>query len=323
MQLFEIMKSEITGKEIKIVLPEATDIRVLKAAVRLVSENLIQPILIGNELEIQELAQNNRLNIDGIEILDPMNYVKFEEMVLKFVEARNGKATAEDGRKLLTDVNYFGTMLIKMGLADGLVSGAMHSTGDTVRPALQIIKMQPGVNKVSSMFYVAREHESYIFGDCAINISPDAQTLSDIAYGCALAAPKFGIANPKVAFLSFSTMGSAEALEVTRVQDAVKIFKETHSNIEADGEFQFDAAFVPSVGKQKAPNSSVAGKANIFIFPSLEAGNIGYKIAQRMGGYEAIGPILLGLNAPINDLSRGCNDEDVYKLVIITASQVR
>lgn len=323
MDLFVSMKQQITGKNIRMVFPEATDLRILKAVVRIASENLMEPILIGNKDIIAEMAQENRLDISGIQIFDPQAYEGMDKMKEVFLEVRKGKATDEDANTLLQDMNYFGTMLVKMGLADGLVSGAIHSTADTVRPALQIIKMQPDVTKVSSMFYMHRAHEAYIFGDCAINISPDSQTLSDTAYGCALAAPKFGIENPKVAFLSFSTMGSAKDPNAERVAEATKRFKIQHPEIDADGEFQFDAAFVPEVGKLKAPNSPVAGKANIFIFPSLNAGNIGYKIAQRLGGFEAIGPILLGLNAPINDLSRGCNEEDVYKLAIITAAQVR
>lgn len=323
MDLFVSMKQQIMGKKIRMVLPEATDFRILKAAVRLVSEHLVEPILIGNVDTVNLIAKENRIDITGIQIFDPKNYAEMPAMKAAFLEVRKGKATAEDADRLLLDVNYFGTMLVKMGLADGLVSGALHSTADTVRPALQIIKMQPGVTKVSSMFYMQRGHEAFIFGDCAINISPDSQTLADTAFGCALAAPKFGIENPKVAFLSFSTMGSAKDPNAERVVEAVKRFKIQHPEIEADGEFQFDAAFIPEVGQLKAPLSPVAGKANIFIFPSLNAGNIGYKIAQRLGGFEAIGPILLGLNAPINDLSRGCNEEDVYKLVIITAAQVR
>lgn len=323
MDLFTSMKAQITGKNIRMVFPEAVDLRILKAVVRIASENLMIPILIGNEKTISEMAHENRLDISGIQIFDPANYAEMAAMKDAFLEVRKGKATIEDAERLLLDMNYFGTMLVKMGLADGLVSGAIHSTADTVRPALQIIKMQPGVTKVSSMFYMQRAQEAYIFGDCAINISPDSQTLADTAFGCALAAPKFGIANPKVAFLSFSTLGSAKDPNAERVAEAAKRFKIQHPEIEADGEFQFDAAFAPEVGLLKAPNSPVAGKANIFIFPSLNAGNIGYKIAQRLGGFEAIGPILLGLNAPINDLSRGCNEEDVYKLAIITAAQVR
>ncbi|MGL4663322.1 MAG: phosphate acetyltransferase [Culicoidibacterales bacterium] len=323
MDLFTSMKKQITGKNIRMVFPEAKDLRVLKAVVRIASENLMTPLLIGDTKLIQEMALENRLDISGIQIFNPADYSEMDAMKEAFLEVRKGKATPEDAERLLLDMNYFGTMLIKMGLADGLVSGAIHSTADTVRPALQIIKMQPGVTKVSSMFYMQRAQTAYIFGDCAINISPDSQTLADTAFGCALAASKFGIENPKIAFLSFSTKGSAKDPSADRVAEAVKRFKIQHPEIEADGEFQFDAAFVPEVGQLKAPDSSVAGKANIFIFPSLDAGNIGYKIAQRLGGFEAIGPILLGLNAPINDLSRGCNEEDVYKLAIITAAQVR
>ena len=209
-----------------------------------------------------------------------------------------------------------------MGLADGMVSGAVHSTGDTVRPALQIIKTKPGVSRTSGAFLMVRgrDQEKYLFSDCAINVSPNAQELAEIAVDSAKTAELFDI-DPKVAMLSFSTKGSAKAPEVDKVVEATKIAQELAPNYQIDGELQFDAAYVASVGQLKAPESPVAGKATVFVFPDLQAGNIGYKIAQRFGGFEAIGPILQGLNKPVSDLSRGANEEDVYKLSIITAAQ--
>lgn len=226
----------------------------------------------------------------------------------------------EDARKILLDENYFGTMLVYSNKADGLVSGAAHSTADTVRPALQIIKTKEGIRKTSGVFVMVREDEKYVFADCAINISPDAQDLAEIAVESAKTARMFDI-EPRVAMLSFSTKGSAKSPETDKVAAAVQEAKLREPLLVLDGEFQFDAAFVPSVAKKKAPDSVIQGDANVFVFPSLEAGNIGYKIAQRLGNFEAVGPILQGLNRPVNDLSRGCNEEDVYKLSLITAAQ--
>ncbi|TLG77299.1 phosphate acetyltransferase [Culicoidibacter larvae] len=323
MSIFDGMIPEIKGKGIRIVFPEGTDIRILNAAKRLSKEQLIEPILLGNKEMVETVMSQINMDCSGLTVIDPATYADFDKMVDLFVELRKGKATREQAVETLKATNYFGTMLVKMGEADGLVGGALYSTADTVRPALQIVKTKADVNKVSSMFYMHKDEQAYIFGDCAINVAPDAEDLADIAIGCESAAAKFGLTDPKIGLLSFSTKGSASGPEVDKVQEAVKILNERRPDLIVDGELQFDAAIVPSVGIQKAPGSDVAGQANILIFPSLEAGNIGYKIAQRLGGYEAIGPILLGLNAPINDLSRGCNEEDVYKLAIITAAQVR
>ena len=243
-----------------------------------------------------------------------------DELVAAFVERRKGKATEEQARKILLDENYFGTMLVYLNKADGLVSGAAHSTADTVRPALQIIKTKAGVKKTSGVFIMVKGDEKYVFADCAINIAPDSQDLAEIAIESARTARMFDL-DPRVAMLSFSTVGSAVSEETTKVADAVKLVTEMDPQLIVDGEIQFDAAIVPSVAASKAPNSPLQGSANVFVFPSLEAGNIGYKIAQRLGGFEAVGPILQGLNAPVNDLSRGCNAEDVYNLALITASQ--
>ncbi|VTU56327.1 Phosphate acetyltransferase [Lactobacillus salivarius UCC118] [Dolosigranulum pigrum] len=320
MDLFESLKQKVSGKGMRIVFPEATDARILNAVVRLHSEGLVVPILIGNEAEVHKAAENYRFNLDGIEILDPKDYAEFDAMVDAFVERRKGKATEEQAREILTDVNYFGTMLVYMGKADGLVSGAAHSTADTVRPALQIIKTREGVSRTSGAFIMLRGQERYLFADCAINPNPDAQVLSEIAVESARTAEMFDI-DPKVAMLSFSTKGSASGEQADKVIEATKLAKEQNPDLAIDGELQFDAAFVSAVAQAKAPGSDVAGQAKVFVFPELQAGNIGYKIAQRLGGFEAVGPILQGLNQPISDLSRGCVEEDVYKTAIITANQ--
>lgn len=318
--LFSVLKEKVSSQNVKIVLPEGLDERVMKAAGRLAAENILTPILLGNKQEIEAKAKECNVSLNGIELYDPNDYAEFDEMVASFVERRKGKATEEDARKILLDENYFGTMLVHTNKAHGLVSGAAHSTADTVRPALQIIKTKAGVSKTSGVFIMVRGDEKYVFADCAINISPDSQDLAEIAIESAKTAAMFDI-EPKVAMLSFSTKGSAKSPETEKISAAVAIAKESAPELTLDGEFQFDAAFVPSVAATKAPDSVIKGDANVFVFPSLEAGNIGYKIAQRLGNFEAVGPILQGLNRPVNDLSRGCNEEDVYKLSIITAAQ--
>lgn len=318
--LFETIKEKISGHNLKIVFPEGQDERVLKAAGRLAKEKTIIPVLIGNIEQIQTKAKELKISLEAAEIYDPASYIMMDELIEAFVERRNGKATVESAKTTLLDENYFGTMLVYTNKADGLVSGAAHSTADTVRPALQIIKTKEGVSKTSGVFIMVREDEKYVFADCAINIAPDSNDLAEIAIESAKTAEMFDI-EPRVAMLSFSTKGSAKSAETERVADAVQKAQALDPMLIIDGEFQFDAAFVPSVAVQKAPESPLQGNANIFIFPSLEAGNIGYKIAQRLGNFEAVGPILQGLNRPVNDLSRGCNEEDVYKLALITAGQ--
>ncbi|KYG28610.1 phosphate acetyltransferase [Priestia endophytica] len=318
--LFSSLKDKVKGQNIRIVFPEGLDERVLGAVSRLAADGLVTPIVIGSQEEVAKKAGEINASLEGVTVYDPQNYEGFEEMVASFVERRNGKATEEDARKILLDENYFGTMLVHMDKADGLVSGAAHSTADTVRPALQIIKTKQGVKKTSGVFIMVRGEERYVFADCAINIAPDSQDLAEIAIESANTADMFGIA-PQVAMLSFSTKGSAKSPETEKVADAVTIAKEKNPTLVLDGEFQFDAAFVPEVAAKKAPDSVLKGDANVFVFPSLEAGNIGYKIAQRLGNFEAVGPILQGLNKPVNDLSRGCSEEDVYKLAIITSAQ--
>lgn len=322
MELFDSLKSKIEGRNVKIVFPEATDPRILAAVARLKAEGLVEPVLIGKKEEIIDAAHASNIKTSNFTIINPDDYAQWDEMVEAFVERRKGKATKEDAEKILKDPNYFGTMLTYMGITDGMVSGAVHSTGDTVRPALQIIKTKPGVSRTSGAFLMnrSRDEERYLFSDCAINVNPNAQELAEIAVESAKTAELFDI-DPKVAMLSFSTKGSAKAPEVDKVAEATKIVKELAPDLAVDGELQFDASYVPSVARLKAPGSEVAGHATVFIFPELQSGNIGYKIAQRFGNFEAIGPILQGLNKPVSDLSRGCNEEDVYKLTIITAAQ--
>ena len=321
--LFDVLKAKVVGKNVKVVFPEADDVRILGAAIRLHKENIVSPVLIGDIEKIKKVAEGLNADISTMQIYEPAKYEGIQEMVDVFVEKRKGKATPEQAMKLVTtDVNYFGTMLVLMGLADCLVSGAVHFTADTIRPALQLIKTKPGVSSTSGAFLMLGQNgEKYVFADCAININPTAEQLAEIASESAFTAELFGI-EPKVAMLSFSTMGSGKADESEKVVNATKIAKEKYPHLALEGEMQFDAAIDPGVGQKKAPGSKVAGYANVFVFPTIDAGNIGYKIAQRLGGYEAIGPILQGLNKPISDLSRGCNEEDVYKISIITALQV-
>jgi len=323
--LLSVLQDKLSGKNVKIVLPEGEDERVLIAATQLQKTDYVSPIVLGNEDNIKSLASKHALDLTQIEIIDPATSELKDELVDAFVERRKGKATKEQAVELLDNVNYFGTMLVYTGKAEGLVSGAAHSTGDTVRPALQIIKTKPGVSRTSGIFFMIKGDEQYIFGDCAINPELDAQGLAEIAVESAKSAQSIGM-DPKVAMLSFSTKGSAKSDDVTKVQEALKLAQEKAEadqldHVVIDGEFQFDAAIVPSVAEKKAPGAKIQGDANVFVFPSLEAGNIGYKIAQRLGGYDAVGPVLQGLNSPVNDLSRGCSTEDVYNLSIITAAQ--
>ena len=323
----------------KIVFTEGTDARILEAAARLLEGNFLTPILVGNEAEVKAAAEKGGFKIDGAPILDPATYADMDAMVDEMVALRKGKLSAEECREMLQKGNYFGTMLVKMGKADCLLGGATYSTADTVRPALQLVKTKPGANLVSSCFIMTREGgdpalQKICMADCAINLSYDdtldkegnvvlsgAQKLAEVAVESARTAAIFGI-DPKVAMLSFSTKGSGKGGTVALSTEATKIAQEMAPDLAIDGEMQFDAAVSPTVGQLKFPGSKVAGYANTFIFPCIEAGNIGYKIAQRLGGYEAYGPILQGLNAPINDLSRGCNADEVYKMAIITCARV-
>lgn len=325
MSLLDVLQEKLSGKNVKIVLPEGEDERVLTAATQLQGTDYVTPVVLGNEANVKALANDKGLDIANLEIIDPETSELKQELVTAFVERRKGKATEEQAQEMLKNVNYFGTMLVYTGKAEGLVSGAAHSTGDTVRPALQIIKTKPCVSKTSGIFFMIKDDQQYIFGDCAINPTLEAQDLAEIAVESAKSAKSFGM-SPRVAMLSFSTKGSAKSDDVEKVSNAVdmaqeKIKADNIEDVVVDGEFQFDAAIVPEVAKKKAPDAKIQGDANVFVFPSLEAGNIGYKIAQRLGGFDAVGPVLQGLNSPVNDLSRGCSIEDVYNLSIITAAQ--
>ncbi|MGA3415097.1 phosphate acetyltransferase [Lactiplantibacillus plantarum] len=322
MDLFESLAQKITGKDQTIVFPEGTEPRIVGAAARLAADGLVKPIVLGATDKVQAVANDLNADLTGVQVLDPATYPAEDKQAMldALVERRKGKNTPEQAAKMLEDENYFGTMLVYMGKADGMVSGAIHPTGDTVRPALQIIKTKPGSHRISGAFIMQKGEERYVFADCAINIDPDADTLAEIATQSAATAKVFDI-DPKVAMLSFSTKGSAKGEMVTKVQEATAKAQAAEPELAIDGELQFDAAFVEKVGLQKAPDSKVAGHANVFVFPELQSGNIGYKIAQRFGHFEAVGPVLQGLNKPVSDLSRGCSEEDVYKVAIITAAQ--
>ena len=321
--MLENLISVLKADKRKIVFTEGPDARILEATARLLKDELLDVILVGNVDEVKAAAAAGGFDITGAEILDPLTYEGMDEMVAKMVELRKGKMTAEQCAAALSKGNYFGTMLVKMGKADALLGGATYSTADTVRPALQLIKTKPGNKIVSSCFILFRtaadgSDEKYAMGDCAININPGEDDLVEIAIETARTAKAFDI-DPKVALLSYSTKGSGKGETVDMMRNATEKVKAAAPDLAVDGELQFDAAFSPVVAQTKAKGSPVAGQANTFIFPDINAGNIGYKIAQRLGGFEAFGPILQGLNAPINDLSRGCNAEEVYKMAIITA----
>ena len=331
--MFDRLIEKLQASPKKIVFTEGHDPRILEAADRLKKGGFLTPILVGDVETVRAKAAEGGFDIEGLEILNPATYPGMDTMVEKMVELRKGKMTADDCRAALSKGNYFGTMLVKMGYADALLGGATYSTADTVRPALQLVKTKPGAHLVSSCFILVRGEEKLAMGDCAINISYEdtldkegnvvvsaADKLAEVAIEVANCAKLFGI-DPKVAMLSFSTKGSGKGGTVSLSQAATAKAKEMAPDLALDGEMQFDAAVSPVVGQLKFPGSKVAGYANTFVFPCIEAGNIGYKIAQRLGGYEAYGPILLGLNAPINDLSRGCNADEVYKMAIITAAQ--
>ena len=322
--MFEQLAATLKKTRRTIVFTEGEDTRILDAASRLLKEDLLDVLLVGPAASIKAAAEKGGFDIAKAKLVDPADYPEMDAMVEKMVELRKGKMSAEDCRNALLKSNYFGTMLVKMGKADCLLGGATYSTADTVRPALQLIKTKPGNTIVSSCFILTRgekEEERIAMGDCAINIHPTEDNLVEIAAETVKCARTFGI-DPKVAFLSFSTKGSAKDDTVTMMQNAMLKTREAMPDTPVDGEMQFDAAVSPEVGQRKFPGSPVAGYANTFIFPDVNAGNIGYKIAARLGGFNAYGPILLGLNAPINDLSRGCNAEEVYKMAIITAALI-
>jgi phosphate acetyltransferase len=322
----DLAKSDIK----RIVLPEGEEDRNLKAAAILHKEKIAEVILVGNHGRIREKAEGFNIDIEGIEIHDPEASDKSEEYASQFFELRKAKGvTVEIAKRTMLDPVYFGTMMVKLGHADGLVSGAIHTTGDLLRPGLQIIKTAPGTSVVSSFFVMLLDDTTYgedgmmLFADCAVNPNPNEEELAAIAVSTAESAKNLCKMDPKVAMLSFSTMGSAKHELVTKVQNATKIANEKRPDLCIEGELQTDAALVESVAKHKAPGSKVAGKANVLVFPDLQSGNIGYKLVQRLAGAEAVGPICQGFAKPINDLSRGCSVEDIVNVVAITAVQAQ
>lgn len=330
MNLLEHIVARAKSNKQRIVLPEATEERTLRAADKVLAEGVANIILIGNPAEINSLAEKWGLkNIDKATIIDPENNPKSEEYATLLAELRKKKGmTIEQARELVKDPLYLGCMIIKTGDADGQISGALSTTGETLRPALQIIKCAPGITCVSGAMLLITKEPQYgengvlVVGDVAVTPMPDAQQLAQIAVCTAQTAKSVaGFAEPRVAMLSFSTKGSAKHEVVDKVVEATKLAKEMDPELKIDGELQADAALVPSVGEKKAPDSEIAGKANVLVYPCLEVGNISYKMVQRLGGAEAIGPVLQGIARPVNDLSRGCSVDDIYKLVAITACQ--
>ena len=330
MDFIESIKKRVKDKKRTIILPEASDLRVLEAGSKVNKEGFAKIIFIGNRDDINKLANDNKIDIKGIEIIDPLKDNRFDKLVNKFYELRKEKGmTLEEANRILKESYlYYGCMLIKMGYADGQVSGAIHSSSDTLRPALQIIKTKKDIKVASSFFLMDVPNCTYgedgvfVFSDCGLNQDPSSEELVEIAKVSAETFKLLVEKEPKLAFLSHSTFGTSKCALVDKVSDATKLFKEKYSNYKADGELQLDAAIVPEVAKLKAPNSKVAGHANTLIFPNLDAGNIGYKLVERLGKAKAYGPITQGLAKPVNDLSRGCNSDDIVGAVAITALQV-
>ena len=316
-------------KSIKtIILTESEDVRVLEAASKVTKEGFAKVILIGNQDETNKLASDNNIDIAGIQIIDPVTSNKYDEYVERFYELRKAKGiTIEDAKKIIKDNVYFGTMMVKSGDADGLVSGACHSTANTLRPALQILKTAPGTKLVSAFFLMNvpdckyGEDGIFVFGDCGLVENPNSDELSEIAISSSKSFKQLTNKEPKVAMLSYSTYGSAHSELTEKVVEATKLLKEKMPNLICDGELQLDAAIIPEISASKAKGSPIDGKANTLIFPSLDAGNIGYKLVQRLAKAEAYGPLCQGIARPVNDLSRGCSSEDIVGVVAITAVQ--
>ena len=330
MNFIESIK-ERARKDIKtIVLPESSDLRVVKAAATALKEKYAKIILIGDEEKIKKMANENNLDLSEVKFINPKTFELKEQYSQKLYELRQAKGmTLEQASKLMEDEVYLGMMMVKEGLADGLVSGAIHSTSDTLRPALQILKTAPGTKLVSAFFVMVvpnceyGENGVFVFGDCGLNQDPTSEELSEIAKSSSESFEKLVGKKSKIAMLSYSTYGSAKSALTEKVIEATKLTKEKYPELIVDGELQLDAAIVPEVGKSKAPGSTVAGTANTLIFPDLNAGNIGYKLTQRLAKAEAYGPLCQGIAKPVNDLSRGCSAEDVAGVIAITAVQAQ
>ena len=329
MDLLEQIKESAKKYNKKIVLPEGTEERTLKAADEVLAQGIAQIVLLGNPKEIKDLANKYSLNnIDKAEIVDPLNHPKKDAYVDLMVELRKKKGlTREDASKLIEDPLYLGTLMIKNGDVDGEVAGARNATGDVLRPAFQYVKTAPGISVVSGAFIMILKNKDFgddglmVFADCAVHPNPTDSELAEIAVATAKTAKDLAEMEPRVAMLSFSTKGSASHEMVDKVVSATKIAKQMAPDLQIDGELQADAAIIESIGKKKAPGSPIAGKANVLVFPTLETGNIAYKLVQRMADAQAIGPVLQGMAAPINDLSRGCSGSDITNLIAITANQ--
>ena len=320
-EFLDRMKSAAKKDKKKIVLPEGEDPRTIAAARQIVDEGIAELVILGDPAKI---------DVPGVTVIDPRTAERHDEYAAAFAELRKKKGvTLPEAMEQMNDATYFGTMMVKMGDADGLVSGACHSTANTLRPALQILKTAPGTKLVSAFFIMCTDKAEYgengtlLFADCGLNINPTADELSEIAIASAGSWKKYMSSEPKVAMLSFSTMGSAKGDVPTKVQEATALAHEKAPELAVDGDLQLDAALVPSVAELKAPGSTVAGHANVLVFPDLEAGNIGYKLVQRFAGAEAYGPVLQGIAKPVNDLSRGCSAEDIVGVVAITAVQAQ
>ncbi|MGA2586197.1 MAG: phosphate acetyltransferase [Candidatus Aminicenantales bacterium] len=328
MNLLESLKEKAKKNPKKIVLPEGQEPRTVKAAAIITKEKLARVTLIGNRAKIEAVAKEQGVDIGAVPSIDPETAKNFEEYAQTYFELRKAKGmTVEEARKIMKDTVFYGTMMVYKGEADGLVSGAEHSTGDTIRPALQTIKTKPGINIVSSSFIMIvpdcefGDKGMFIFADCAVMPNPNERELAEIAIASAETGRVLCGMDPKVAMLSFSTCGSAKHELVDKVKNAVAIAKEKAPGLKIDGEMQADAAIIPKVGKSKAPNSPIAGQANVLVFPDLQSGNIAYKLVERLAKAQAVGPILQGIAKPVNDLSRGCSVDDIVHLVAITSVQ--
>lgn len=330
MSFVETMKEKARQNIKTILLPESEDIRVIQAAADVEKEGFAKAVLIGNEEDVKKLALDNNIDVSKVTIIDPLKSEKFEEYSNKFYELRKAKGmTPEKAKETMKEPIYFGTMMVKVGDADGIVSGACHPTAHTLRPALQILKTAPGTKLASAFFLMVTKCPEYgedgvlIFADSGMNEYPDADGLSEIAISSAKSFKQLVGTEPRVAMLSYSTYGSASSPLTEKVIEATRILKEKAPGLICDGELQLDAAIIPEVAERKAPGSPVAGRANVLIFPDLDAGNIGYKLVQRFGRAEAYGPLCQGIAKAVNDLSRGCSSDDIVGVVAITSVQAQ